>query len=333
MDFSLIICTYMRPKAIINLLDSVQQQELYPNEIIIVDGSIDDLTSEAINKKSYKNIYYFKVDDQHRGLTKQRNFGIEKVSKSSDIISFLDDDTELTKKYFFELIETYKKNPEITGVGGIAVNENNWKELDEGKKYPPKKYYMLDGFVLKEGTRNVARNYLGLQSNLAPGLMPTFSHGRSSNFPLNEKIYEVDLLIGMSFSFHKKVFENIKFSTYFEGYGLYEDADYSLRALKYGKNVVNTKVKMYHFHNPQGRPNKFKYGKMVVRNGWYVWRVKYEKTKLTAKLKWNLITLLLMIIRLTNVLTTKKRSEAFYEFLGRFVGWITLFYDKPKIER
>ncbi|WP_456423643.1 glycosyltransferase family 2 protein, partial [Lutibacter sp.] len=42
MKFSLIICTYQRPKAIIELLNSVQKQLLYPNEIIVVDGSLNN---------------------------------------------------------------------------------------------------------------------------------------------------------------------------------------------------------------------------------------------------------------------------------------------------
>ena len=38
MNFSLIICTYMRPMALLTLLKSLESQVFYPNEIIIVDG-------------------------------------------------------------------------------------------------------------------------------------------------------------------------------------------------------------------------------------------------------------------------------------------------------
>ena len=41
-------------------------------------------------------------------------------------------------------------------------------------------------------------------------------------------------------AYKKEVFENLKFSTYFEGYGLYEDADFSLRLAKTGKLYINT---------------------------------------------------------------------------------------------
>ena len=189
----------------------------------------------------------------------------------------------------------------------------------------------MDGYVYKEGQRNVVRNYLGLQSNLGPGRMPDYSHGKTCGFPLNDKTYEVDLLIGMSFAFRKKVFDSIGFSSYFEGYGLYEDADFSLRALQFGKNVINTKVKLSHYHAASGRPNQYQYGKMVVRNGWYVWRVKNPKPLLDARLKWHAITILLTVIRFSNTFTTRDRKQAFTEALGRIIVWWSLQFNKPNI--
>lgn len=330
MTFSLIVCTYMRPKALLNLLKSVKRQTLYPNEILIIDGSENNESQILFVENSFENLKYFKVNEKNRGLTRQRNYGLSQVDQDIDIICFVDDDTELTPNYFDELIKTYK-NTSITGVGGLAINENNWKEKINNVKYNTYKYYEIDGYVVKEGSRNVMRNYLGLSSNKPPGVMPEFSHGKSYGYPFNGKIYEVDLLIGMSFSFHRKVFQHMKFSTYFEGYGLYEDADYSIRALRFGKNVINTNVKLYHYHDVSGRPNSFKYGKMVLRNGWYVWRVKYPNPKLKAIIKWHLTSFLLTSIRFGNVFTKNKREEALKESIGRVVGWWSLLFNKPKV--
>ena len=320
----------MRPKPLLQLLQSVQGQSLYPDEILIIDGSINGETQRIITDNSFENLKYFLVPKEHRGLTKQRNFGIFNVGADREVVCFLDDDTVLEKDYFVELVETFKSDAAITGVGGVAINENNWKSVEAGKRYNNKKYYSLDGFVYKEGQRNVVRNYLGLQSNLEPGKMPNYSHGRTCGFPLNGKIYEVDLLIGMSMAFRKNVVDKIQFSFYFEGYGLYEDADFSIRALQFGKNVINTKVQLNHYHDASGRPNQYQYGKMVVRNGWYVWRVKNPKPLLNAKLKWHAITMLLTIIRFSNIFTTTKRKEAFTEAFGRTIGWWSLLLNKPK---
>ena len=330
MNFTLIVCTYMRPIPLLDLLNSVKSQTIYPNEILIIDGSTNNETEAILENNKFQNLQYFKVPNEHRGLTKQRNYGIARVGDITDVICFLDDDTILEPTYFEEIINAFHYDDEIVGVAGVAINEMRWIKKETNKKYSKYQFYEFEGYVYTEGARNVLRNILGLQSNLGPGRMPEFSNGRTCGFPLNEKIYEVDLLIGMSFSFRKVVFDNIKFSHYFEGYGLYEDADFSIRAQQFGKNVITTKAKLLHYHDPSGRPNQYQYGKMVVRNGWYVWRVKNPKPLLKTKMKWHAITILLIIIRYTNALTTNKKRQAFTEAFGRSIGWISLFYSKPK---
>ena len=329
MKFSLIVCTYMRPKALADLLESVNLQSHYPNEIIIVDGSKNSETRKMLQDNDYKSLHYFLVDDRDRGLTRQRNFGIQKTSNDTEIICFLDDDTILDPDYFAEILKTYQLFPDALGVGGYIANEDEWEFA--GENYNPNlEEYYYDGWKKKDGSRFVLRKKLRLDSNVKPGFLPEFSHGRSIGFlPPSAKIYEVEQLMGGVSSFRKKVFEQFQFSTFFEGYGLYEDADFTLRLSKTGRLYVNTAARLGHFHDNLGRPNQFKYGKMVVRNGYYVWRTKHPKPSLNAKLKWHAITLLLTAIRFGNTVTTSNRKEALTEALGRTVGWISLLFNKP----
>lgn len=329
MVFSLIICTYKRANPLLKLLQSVSKQTLYPDEILIIDGSLDEETNQMLLRNAFTNLKYYKVEEKDRGLTKQRNFGISRVRDNSEVVCFLDDDTILEHNYFEEIIKTYSLYPEALGVGGYINNETVWTKISDS--YISKiDEFVFDGWRRKDGTRFVWRKKMGLDSNRPPGCLPEFSHGRSIGFlPPSMKIYEVEQLMGGVSSFKKKVFNTFQFSTYFEGYGLYEDADFTLRLSKTGKLFVNTAAQLGHFHDASGRPNKFEYGKMVVRNGYYVWRVKYTNPSNKAKIKWHLITLLLMAIRFTNIFTTSKRKEAFTEFLGRKVGWISLLFNKP----
>ncbi len=330
MKFSLIICTYMRAEPLKILLDSVKTQLLYPNEIIIVDSSLNEETSLMISSEKYLNLKYFKVGDKDRGLTKQRNYGIDSIGVDSEIICFLDDDIILTPDYFKELIKTYSILPNALSVGGYITNEVNW--INQEKLGAD--WFVKDGWSRNEGSRFKLRKKLGLLDNTEPGFMPSFSNGRSVSFlPPSGKIYEVEQIMGGVSSYRKEVFTSLgmTFSTYFEGYGLYEDADFSLRLAKKGKLYINTKAKLEHHHAPSGRPNQFKYGKMVTRNGWYVWRVKYKKPSLVARIQWNGIALVLTLLRLINVVTTSDRKQAFTEFLGRVYGWGSLIFNKPKI--
>lgn len=331
MKFTLIICTYKRPKPLLALLQSVKQQTLYPNEILIVDGSPDETTKEILTRNIFPNLRYLKVEEKDRGLTKQRNYGIAHLYEESEIVCFLDDDTILDVHYFDEILKTYALFPNALGVGGYISNEDEWDFV--GLDYKPQlKEYFYDGWKKKDGSRFVLRKRLGLDSDTKPGFLPEFSHGRSIGFlPPSDKIYEVEQLMGGVSSFRKSVFASFQFSTYFEGYGLYEDADFTLRLSKAGKLYVNTAAKLGHFHDSSGRPSQYRYGKMVVRNGWYVWRIKHPHPSFKAQVKWHSITLLLTFIRLTNSFTTDKKEDSFFEFLGRMVGWFSLLLNKPKL--
>lgn len=331
MKLSLIICTYMRPVPILDLLESVRTQTVYPDEILIIDGSTNEATKTILEQHQFPLLQYFQVTKEDRGLTRQRNFGIRRVGQEMEIVCFLDDDTILAPHYLEEIKKTYTLFPDALGVGGYIANEDQWYFV--GKDYQPKiDEYFYDGWKKKDGSRFILRKRLGLDSNTKPGFLPEFSHGRSIGFlPPSGKIYEVEQLMGGVSSFRKEVFDRFQFSTYFEGYGLYEDADFTLRLSKEGKLYVNTAATLGHYHDSSGRPNQYRYGKMVVRNGWYVWRVKHPHPCFKAKVKWHLITLLLTFIRLLNTFTTTKRKDAFFEFLGRLVGWFSLFLGKPQL--
>lgn len=330
MDFSLIICTYKRASALSTLLNSIAIQSLRPNEILIIDGSEDDHTTKMLQNNSFKNITYYKVKESDRGLTKQRNIGISHVKSSAEVVCFLDDDTVLLDNYFKELLDTYKFQSDALGVGGYICNEVEW-EKNELDKIETKNYFVFDGWRRMEGKRFIWRKKLGLDSDVAPGFSPSFSHGRSVGFlPPSGKIYPVEQLMGGVSSFRKTVFEKHKFSEYFEGYGLYEDADFCLRVAKTGNLFINTAARLEHHHDSAGRPNMYLYGKMVVRNGWYVWRIKNSNPNIIDKIKWKSITILLIIIRFTNILSSTKRKGAFTESCGRVYGLLSLLFSKPK---
>ncbi|MFN4762848.1 glycosyltransferase family 2 protein [Gillisia sp. Q332] len=328
MKFSLIICTYNRPDAMIHLMESVKEQKLVPDEILIIDSSPNDNTKNALEEKFYPGLKYFKVGVENSGLTKQRNFGIQKVTETSKIVCFLDDDIILNPEYFEKLIGTYYKYPEVLGVGGYILDEVEWKRNSVGKAVQFDEFE-IDGYVRKLGSRNVLRKKLKLLSDQPPGFMPEFSNGLSIGFfPPSGKTYPVEFFMGGVSSYRKELFEKISFSTYFEGYGLYEDMDFCLRASKIGQLYVNTAAQLYHYHEEAGRPNQFNYGRMVIRNGWYVWRVKYPYPTFKVRLKWHSIAFLLTLVRLGNVINTSRKKEAFTESLGRIAGWWSIIFTK-----
>jgi len=326
---ALIICTYCRSISLMRLLSSIKLQSVAPDQIIIVDGSEDIETQIALNVISDLPIEYHRVSQENRGLTKQRNIGVNLVNEQAEIVCFLDDDVVLDKDYFKEIISTYEKYPEALGVGGYITNEVKWSSIRQNKNYGLD-YFCYDGWARREGIRFKVRRLLRLDSNKPPGCSPQFSHGRSiSHLPPSGKVYHVEQLMGGVASYRKYVFESVIFSKYFEGYGLYEDADFSIRVSNIGPLFLNTKANLTHHHAPSGRPSSFKYGLMVVRNGYYVWRVKNPHPKLKDRFKWHAITVLLMSIRAINIISGPKRKQALLETIGRKIGWVSLVFSIP----
>jgi GT2 family glycosyltransferase len=111
-----------------------------------------------------------------------------------------------------------------------------------------------------------------------------------------EKMYEVEILMG-SIPFRKRVFKTTQFSTYFEGYGLYEDTDFTLRVSKTGKLYLNT-AKLNHHHDASGRPNQYQYGKNGGAMGGTYGEPKNPNPSFKHQFKWHAITILLTVIGL-----------------------------------
>ncbi len=308
MKMSLIICTYMRPEPLSRLMESVMLQERLPDEVLIIDGSTNDETGARFRESENNIIHYHKVPPEERGLTRQRNFGINKVAADMDIVAFLDDDTILYPDYFKKLLGTYIHFPTAMGVGGYIINEVSWESTAQ-EQIDDLNHYYYDGYRRNESSRYKLRRKLRLAQTTQPAIYPEFGHGRSISFlPPSGKIYKVEQLMGGVSSFPLAVLREHKFSEYFEGYGLYEDADFTLRLSHIGDLYVNTAAQLEHHHDAAGRPNKYTYGKMVVRNGWYVWRVKHPQPSFKNKLKWYQITILLTGIRFINIFTTSERK-------------------------
>ena len=323
---SLIICTYKRAVSLKALLDNISTLSVKPFEILVIDGSPDLETKEMIAQSAYNMpLKYWQVPPENRGLTKQRNFGVKRADVKCDIISYIDDDVLLDDTYFSVLQKTFDENKDCVGVSGLITNANRYEKFIS-EKHKGKRWLLVDGYALKLSERHYLRRLLGLFPEVQPGCVTGFGHGYDA-LPPNGKIYVVEHLIGCSIAFRKWIFDKVAFSEYFEGYGLYEDYDFSVRTSYFGKLLVNTNLKFEHHHSPSGRPNMYKYGKMVTRNGWYVWRLKNKEPKFIDRVKWTAISLLMAVLLLKSI-TSK---TAWQQFFGRFVGLFSLIFTPPKI--
>ncbi|MFH1504117.1 MAG: glycosyltransferase, partial [Candidatus Omnitrophota bacterium] len=120
MDISIIIPTYNRRKKLERCLKSFFVQD-YPQqsfEIIVVDDNSKDGTKEMVEElaKEQNNLFY--SFQPRKGPAAARNLGIKRVR--GEIIGFTDDDCEVDKNWVKLMVESHRKNPKITAVGGLT---------------------------------------------------------------------------------------------------------------------------------------------------------------------------------------------------------------------
>jgi GT2 family glycosyltransferase len=328
---SLIVCTYGRPEQIRSLLQSTLRQTRPPDEILIVDGSHDGKTEEAVadirNDKGDQGISYYRVGKEERGLTRQRNYGITR--SQGDLIAFLDDDTIPEADYFAELGACFDRHPDTVGVGGYIDNEVHWDRV--GPESPRSTgVFRASEWQRREDYRWRLRKLLRLASPLSPGWMPSSGHARPIGFlPPDGNDYEVEFVMGGASAWRRAIFERQQFSTYFEGYGLYEDLDFCIRASRAGTLHVCTRARLAHEHAPGARPKSFHYGEMVIRNGWFVWRRRWPEPSFPDRLRWWATTALLSWCRLGDAVRGPLRGAALAEAMGRFWGMTKLLASAP----
>ncbi|MEA2049136.1 MAG: glycosyltransferase family A protein [Campylobacterota bacterium] len=139
MKISLIIPTYNRKELLEKTLQSVLNQTVKVDEIIVVDDGSTDETSCLM--KQYPNIKYIK--QENKGVSSARNIGISKAT--NQWICFLDSD-DIWEDYKLEKqIEFHKKNPNIL----FSHTDEHW--IFNGKTIKQKKYQQKpSGFCFKQ---------------------------------------------------------------------------------------------------------------------------------------------------------------------------------------
>lgn len=330
-SISLIVCTYERPEAVGRLLKALMEPAAAtPDEILIVDSSFTTQTEEVVNAlrggSGAATLRFFRVGGEHRGLTAQRNFGIAQAG--GEVVAFLDDDTVPSERYFEEIGDCFRRHPDAVGVGGYITGAA-WSEVGAGARRSLGKF-LFDGWERRDDVRWVARRLLGLAPRCKPGEMPPSGHGRPVGFlPPDGLDHEVEFVMGGASAWRRVVFDRCSFSPEFAGYGLYEDLDFCIQANRVGPIYLCTRAEVAHEHDPGARPDPFAYGKMVVRNGWYVWRKRWPSPSTPDKLRWWATTFLLALFRLGDV--RPGRGAAFREGLGRVYGAASLLASRGRL--
>lgn len=252
---SLIIPTYKRPGEIVALLDHLLAlSPAVPAEIVVVDGSPDEQSAEAVERWAGARELPFTLllIRSPKGLTLQRNVGID-VSQG-EFVFFLDDDCLPQPDYFEAILNVFREdgNRAIGGVGGYILNE--------APRPFPLRWRMRFWLGLVPENWECGRYYRTATSIPACRVGPFAGTRR------------VDILSGCAHAWRRSVFQVFRYSGYFHGYSQGEDMEMSMRVAQRWELRWCGCARVVHNHVPGGRPDGVEKGRMEVRNRYFIWR-------------------------------------------------------------
>ncbi len=246
--------TLGRPREVRGLLANFVAQSVPPSEVILVDGSPpeDERTREVVAELAAEMPWSCRYLRRGGGTAVQRNFGIE--ANSGDLVALIDDDIRLDEDYFELMLEVFSDDPEhrIGGVVGYITNQH----LDPTTSRRWRWYRRLRLFTTYEPGRYDFQTGYPINRYLQPP---------------HEGLRELDFMGAGNAVWRREVFaEGLRFSDFFTGYGVLEDAHFALRAGRRWQLLEFGRARCRHLKSSVGRVDSRAIARMSAVNYRYV---------------------------------------------------------------
>lgn len=283
---SFIIATRNRPDDLMRTVESVALQSVLPAELCIVDSS--DATPARPRIEELCAGAGLAVDYHHparRGLTTQRNIGIDRTS--GDPVFLIDDDVYLAPDCHEAILEEYERweagvarlpassaggAPELGGVRATPVHPARpplisiaWRKLfGIGGWWPEASGRMRPGFWV-EGVSEAAG------------------------------VRKLEYMTGWFMSFRRKVFDDFRFDENLSGYGHKEDVDFTYRVSRRYTLLQTPAARCEHYQTISQRMPSHHLMRMNLGNQFYLHRKNMPQDALhKAALWWGLLGLFVL---------------------------------------
>ncbi|MGL4774688.1 MAG: glycosyltransferase family 2 protein [Clostridium sp.] len=237
MGVSVVIPNYNGEKYIRGCLESLKNQSLQPDEIIIVDNASRDGSIDLINSE-YKDYVTLICMNENHGFSIAVNEGIKR--SNYEFVALLNNDTELDSFWLENLYNCIKRDEKIFSCCSKMMRYDNREIIDDAGDE-----YTIFGWATKRGDGKLAEAF--------------------------NKSEEVFSSCAGAAIYRRSVFDEIGF--FDENFFAYlEDIDISYRARVYGyKNYYCNEALVYHIGSATSgsRHNEFKV-RLASRNNIYV---------------------------------------------------------------
>jgi GT2 family glycosyltransferase len=266
-EFAIAIPTIGRSDALKAALESVTSLVPPPGRILVIDGDPEGAA------RSVAEAFGGRVEHMTaaKGLTKQRNAGLRKLTEA--VVVFLDDDVDISPNVLASLGPVFD-DPAIVGATGRVVEESGGR-------------------------------LAGKQSRVRKMLFGGGTEGGFTRFGYPRRL--IDLGTAQDISFMQGCFMAVRRSSALEvgfdenlpGYGLAEDEDFSYRLSRAGRIRYVPEAVVHHKNLGFLTTDQRAFGRQVVVNRTYLFRKNFKRTPL-ARIQFALFVLVLIGHRLLN---------------------------------
>jgi len=308
-SLSIIIPTKDRFEHLSKCVKSILNQTVLPDEIIIVDGSVHENNEERIrllfDENTINTLVYIKTEPN---TNRQRNIGISK--SSSELLTFLDDDTILDKNYIYYIKDFFNKYRN-DNIGAL-----NCKILDP-----------------ESSNNNLSKVSIG---NIIAKIFMLWCKGNGkfqlSGIPTvidtnNNMIKKVDFIYGGNSTIPRYVFNYFLFDEHLPCKSQMDDDDFAFRVSRIFQNYWTPKAFLYH-RTHYVNNNRYAKSKSFIINHFYL-KNKNNPKKLINRIAFYWSVIGKIILEMYIALKNRNLSGVY----GTFSGLWYVFKNYIKRER
>jgi cellulose synthase/poly-beta-1,6-N-acetylglucosamine synthase-like glycosyltransferase len=132
MTYSIILPTFGRPDEVEDFLQSISIQQYRDFEVIIADGSLDEILHPVVGKfRQIINLNYIHV--KGLGASESRNLGCDKAY--GGFLVFIDSDCVVPPDYLTKVDRFLHSHPEVDAYGGPDAADESFSVLQKAINY------------------------------------------------------------------------------------------------------------------------------------------------------------------------------------------------------
>ncbi len=264
---SVVTPTLGRPREVRELFENLTEQSHAPLELVLVDGAgpEDDRTRDVLEEVSSDLPWPCRYLRHGGGTAIQRNAGIDACS--GDLIALVDDDIRLEKDFLEQMVAAFDADADrkVGGIAGYITNQfldpetsPRWRwyrRLKLFTTYEPGRYDFETGYPINRYLR-----------------------------PLHDGLVEIDFMGAGCAVWRREVFDSgLRFSEFFTGHGVLEDAHFALHAGRDWRLLENGRARCIHLHLSQPDPRRL--GRQSAVNYRYVFIDAVPRRSLTQEFR------------------------------------------------